>query len=87
MDTEIPVIAFGKGNTKNQDAFVVTNMNSDKVKSVVIEVFGSKSKQFKAFRTTEDEKDLYHEIGVFEVIDGSIFYQAPKGSVTTFFAL
>lgn len=28
MDTEIPVLAFGKKNTKNQDVFVLTNINS-----------------------------------------------------------
>ena len=87
MDTEIPVLAFGKKDTKNQDVFVVTNMNSAKDKTVVIDIFGTTAKKFKAFRTTEDEKDLYQEIGTFELKDGTIIYEAPKGSVTTFFAL
>jgi hypothetical protein len=86
MDTEIPVMAFGQSKTKNQSAFVVTNMNSTAEKSVVVEVFGCDSKKFKAFRTTEDETNLYQEIGIFEVTDGKIIYEAPKGSVTTFFA-
>ena len=86
MYTDIPVMAFGQSKTKNKNAFVVTNMNSTSDKSVVIEVFGCESKKFKAYRTTEDEKDLYKEIGVFELKDGNIFYVAPMGSVTTFFA-
>ena len=86
MDTEIPVLAFGKKNTKNQDAFVVTNTNSKKDKTVVIDIVGATAKKFKAFRTTEDEKNLYQEIGIFEVTDGRIIYEAPNGSVTTFFA-
>ncbi len=86
MDTEIPVIAFGKGVTDNRDAFVVTNMNSQKDKAVVIEIVGTSARKFRAFRTTEDETNLYKEIGTFEAKDGTILYQAPKGSVTTFFA-
>lgn len=86
-DTEIPVIAFGKSITKNQNAFVVTNMNSKTDKNVIIEIVGATAVKFRAFRTTEDEKDLYKEIGTFELEDGTIIYEAPKGSVTTFFAL
>lgn len=86
MDTDIPVLAFGKKDTKNQDAFVVTNMNNQTDKTVVIEIFGNTGKKFKAFRTTEDERNLYQEIGIFEIKDGTIIYEAPKGSVTTFFA-
>lgn len=86
MDTEIPVMAFGKGSTQNRDAFVVTNMNSQKEKTVVIEIAGTSARKFRAYRTTEDETNLYQEIGTFEVKDGNILYLAPKGSVTTFFA-
>ena len=86
MDTEIPVMAFGKGSTQNRDAFVVTNMNSQKDKTVVIEIAGTSARKFRAYRTTEDETNLYQEIGTFEVKDGTFLYQAPKGSVTTFFA-
>lgn len=85
-DTEIPVIAFGKGNSQSVDAFVVTNMNSNKAKPVVIQITGNKANQFRAFRTTEDEKEKYAEIGLFKAENGEMFYEAPTGSVTTFFA-
>lgn len=69
-----------------QDAFVLTNMNSDKGKSMLIQVSGCKAKKIRAFRTTEDENEKYKDIGVFELQNEELFYVAPKGSVTTFFA-
>jgi hypothetical protein len=86
MDSEIPVIAFSSNGTKKTDAFVVVNTNKQNDKPVDIQIKGSNCRSFKAFRTTEDETDRYQEIGIFEVTDGKIFYEAPKGSVTTFFA-
>lgn len=86
MDTEVPVIAFGHGTTENPDAFVVTNMNTKSNKPLLIEIEGCRTNRFKAFRTTEDEADLYQHIGSFKVENGKIYYDAPKGSVTTFFA-
>lgn len=85
-DTELPVIAFAKGKSKAVDAFIVTNMNSKKEKPMVIKISGTKSIGFKAFRTTEDETEKYSEIGVFETKNGELFYEAPAGSVTTFYA-
>jgi hypothetical protein len=84
-DTEISVIAFGKGNSKSNDAFVVTNMNSTKAKPVVIQISGTKTSRLRAFRTTENEKEKYAEIGFFQTENGELFYDAPAGSVTTFF--
>jgi hypothetical protein len=85
-DTEIPVIAFGKGSSKSVDAFVVTNMNSNKTKPLVIQISGTKANQFRAFRTTENDKEKYTEIGLFKTENGELFYEAPAGSVTTFFS-
>lgn len=85
--SEIPVIAFSSNGTKNADAFVVVNTNKEKNKPVVVKITGTKNSKFIAFRTTEDEKEKYAEIGVFKVENGELFYEAPKGSVTTFFAL
>ncbi len=87
MDTEVPVIAFGHGKTENPNAFVVTNMNTNTDKSIIIKIEGCLAEKFKAFRTTEDETNLYQETGDFDVINGEIYYTAPKGSVTTFFAV
>ena len=39
-----------------------------------------------AFRTTEDEKDKFADVGRFEIKDGALVYEAPAGSVTTFFS-
>ena len=86
MDSEIPVIAFSSNKTKNSDAFVVVNTNFNKEKPVVIEIKGSKSNKFRAFRTNGDN-EKYIEIGVFDVANGEITYVAPINSATTFFGL
>ncbi len=85
MDSEIPVIAFSSNNTDNPDAFIIINTSSNHEKPVVIDVNGTRSKIFMAFRT-DGETEEYKEVGTFDVINGEIFYNAPKNSVTTFFA-
>lgn len=85
-DTQVPVIAFGKGDTDEKEAFVVTNISSDLKKVMLIHISGSDAKEFEAWRTSEDEKELYSFAGVFQVEDNTIYYEAPAGSVTTFFA-
>jgi hypothetical protein len=85
-ETEVPVIAFGKGTSSSSDAFVVTNMSTKWDKPLIIRITGTNATRFKAFRTTEDESEKYTEIGLFDVIDGVLNYTAPMGSVTTFFA-
>jgi hypothetical protein len=85
MDSEIPVIAFSSNGTKNKDAFVVVNTSTSKAKPVVINIKGSASKSFNAYRTSgTDEK--YQEVGSFSVVEGEILYTAPVNSATTFFA-
>ena len=85
MDSEIPVIAFSSNGTKNPDAFVVINTNLNKEKPVLVELKGTASKKFRAFRT-QGENEKYVEIGVFEMVNGELIYTAPANSVTTFFA-
>ena len=85
MDNEIPVIAFSSNNTKNSDSFVVVNTSSETDKSAVITLKGTKSNRFKAFRTNGQEEQ-YTEIGIYEVENGEIIYNAPRNSATTFFA-
>jgi hypothetical protein len=53
-------------------------MNSKKDKRIIIEVTGTEAVKFKAYRTTEDETNLYQEIGTYEVKEGTIIYEAPK---------
>jgi hypothetical protein len=87
MDSEIAVIGFAKNNTKNSDAFVVTNI-SDKAKTLAIEIRGSNSKTFKAYRTVDAEgqpEDRYKSLGEFSLKKNQLIYTAPPGSVTTFF--
>lgn len=85
MDSDIAVLGFASGGTKNADAFVVVNISKDN-KKVNVRVKGSDAKSFDAFRTTEDGKDKYAGIGEFAVNEGALAFDAPAGSVTTFFA-
>ena len=86
MDSEIPVIAFSSNGTKNPDVFVVVNTSTGKEKPVVVNIKGTKSTRFRAFRTNGEE-EKYTGIGEFDVENGEILYKAPKNSVTTFFAV
>ncbi|MFW6289835.1 MAG: VCBS domain-containing protein, partial [Mariniphaga sp.] len=87
MDSEIAVIGFAKNGTKNHDAFVVTNI-TDKEKTVAVEIRGSNSKTFEAYRTTDAKgqpEDRYKSLGDFQVENNRLVYKAPPGSVTTFY--
>jgi len=83
----LPVIAFAKGSSDSEDAFVVTNMTERWDKPCIITITGTDATEFKAFRTSEDESEKYKEIGTFKVEDGKLLYDAPAGTVTTFFAV
>lgn len=85
-DTQVPVIAFGKGKSESVDAFVVTNTDLKIAKPMLIHISGTKATSFRAFRTNEKETEKYAEIGVFTTEKGELFYEAPAGSATTFFA-
>lgn len=85
MDSELPVIAFCRSGTKNQDAFIITNTSMSKEKPIEISIKGTVVKKFKAFRTSgRDEK--YNNIGEYSILNGKLLYNAPPNSVTTFFA-
>ena len=86
-ETQVPVIAFAKGTSNSEDAFVITNMSPRWDKPCVITITGTDATEFKAFRTNESETEKYTEIGNFKVENGKLFYKAPVGTVTTFFAL
>jgi hypothetical protein len=83
MDSQIAVIAFANNKTDHADAIVVVNW-ADEPRKVNIEVKGSAYQRFGAFRTTNDEKDLYSPIGDFSLENNTILFDAPAGSVTTF---
>jgi hypothetical protein len=84
MDGETKIIAFAANHSDNPDAFVVINMGRQ-AKNLNIKVAGSKSYRFDAFRSLDDEEELYHGIGEFKMVDNTILYEAPGKSVTTFF--
>ena len=92
MDSETAVIAFASNGTGNPDAFIVTNINKDDQK-IAISVSGTKATVFEAFRTTkapgsglDETQENYKALGTFELKDGMVVFEAPAGSVTTFFA-
>ena len=78
----LTAIAFASNGTRHADAFVVINRGPDGRK-VRIAVSGTKASRFTAFRTSHAES--YREAGEFPVSGGSIEYDAPGASVTTFF--
>ena len=80
------IIAFSGDETKNPDAFVVTSYIRIWGSPLEIEIKGTKSKKFNAFRTNEDGSELYKYIGIFEIENGKVIYDPPKGTVTTFIA-
>jgi hypothetical protein len=81
-DSDIAIIGFSSNNTKNPDSFVVINL-SEQEKYINIEIIGSKSNYFLAYRTSNMEK--YSYIGKFPIYNNAINYQTPPRSVTTFF--
>jgi hypothetical protein len=79
----IYLIAFASNNTTNPDAFIVLNFSEIQQK-IELSVSGSKGDKFTAYRSSSSEQ--YMEAGTYTLIDNSIEYDAPAGSVTTFFA-
>jgi O-glycosyl hydrolase len=92
MDSETAIIAFASNGTGNPDAFIVTNIHKDR-QQIAVSVHGTKATAFEAFRTTkapgselDETQENYKALGNFEVKGGRLVFQAPAGSVTTFFA-
>lgn len=93
MDSETALIAFAAHGTGNPDAFIITN-TSRWNRKLEVTILGSKAQAFEAYRTSKspDTEDIdninesYTPLGEFHVDNGKIIYEAPPGSVTTFFA-
>jgi hypothetical protein len=81
------LIAFAGNGSGHPDAFVLTSNIYIWSLPIRIELNGTDSKRFKAFRTSEDGTERFKEIGLFEVVDGSIIYDPPRGTTTTFIAV
>jgi hypothetical protein len=98
MDSEVSLIGFASNGTQNPDAIVVINQGPAP-KKVSISVKGNKGGAFSAYRTTgkqvyeysatppsnSDSTDNYKAIGSFKLNGSELLYEAPAGSVTTFF--
>jgi len=95
MDSQIAVIGFSSNNSKNPDAVVVVNW-SNWDKKVSLKISGSNSSKFEAFMTTEGDRDKdekligngvnYQGTGEYNLEYDMIVFEAPKGSVITFFS-
>ena len=78
------LIAFSGKDTVHPDTFVLTSRIGIWKLPFKIQLSGTKYTSFQAFRTSENGLEHYEEIGVFPAIDGTIVYDAPFGTVTTF---
>ncbi|MFW6410421.1 MAG: hypothetical protein ACOCZR_05225, partial [Halanaerobiales bacterium] len=83
-DVQVGLIAFTADGTDNPDAFVVLN-RYDENKELEIEIEGNISNIFQAFRTSDEEKEQYSEVGDFVIKNNKIYYEVPARSATTFF--
>ncbi len=81
------IIAFSGNNTGQPDAFVLSSNIYIWSLPIEIRLKGTESTRFRAFRTNRDGSELYKEIGVFEAQKGSIIYDPPRGTTTTFIAI
>lgn len=81
-DSSIGLIAFAGNGTGNPDAFVVLNMGEGPA-LLNIQVTGTESQRFSVYRTKPDERYLH--LGDMFMTDDMVAYEAPAGSVTTFY--
>lgn len=84
MDSEIAILGFASNNTPNPHAFVLVNLGGNK--RVRVRIKGTGATTFTAFRTNEGGTEKYAPVGSWNVEKDTLLYDAPKGTVTTFFA-
>jgi hypothetical protein len=85
MNSEVALIAFAANRTNHPDALVLVNLS--KSRKIRVNVKGSSANSFTAFCTTDDGQNQYASLGTFALKNGAFVYDAPGGSVTTFFAV
>jgi hypothetical protein len=81
------IIAFSGAESLNPDAFVVSSNIRIWSLPLKIDLKGTKSTKFMAYRTNEEGTELFKEIGVFAIEKGAIVYDPPAGTTTTFIAM
>jgi O-glycosyl hydrolase len=82
-DPAIRIFAFASNGTRHPDAIVVVNTSQDR-RRLKVRIAGTQAARFTAFRTSDHE--AYAPAGEHAVSNGVLDYEAPDGSVTTFFA-
>lgn len=97
MSSELSILAFGKGNTRYDNAIVVVNQ-SDEPKQISINLKGHTASAFRAYRTSgkqnielrnSAQKNAYEgenflDIGMLKTEGDRLRYLTPPHSVTTF---
>ena len=78
------LFAFAQDDTDHPDAFAVYSNIFIWGLPLGIEIKGSNYSKFQAYRTRLDGTEKYADIGTFQVENGRIVYDAPRGTVTTF---
>ncbi|MEL6194292.1 MAG: hypothetical protein AAFR66_19685, partial [Bacteroidota bacterium] len=78
------LIAFSGEGTEHPDAFVLSSNIFIWGLPIEIKLKGTKYTSFRAYRSSEDGQEKYTYIGEFEVKEGSIIYDPPRGSTTSF---
>lgn len=86
MDSQTPVIAFASNGTDNPDALIIVNWADNWDKNMAIRIRGSRAKKFHGYRTDQGGEN-YVDMGIVELEDDVLYYKAPIGTVTTFFAV
>jgi O-glycosyl hydrolase len=81
------LIAFTGNHSGHPDAFIVSSNIFIWSLPLEIKIKGTTSSRFMAYRSSDDGEEKYSYIGEFEVVDGAIIYDPPRGTVTTFIAL
>jgi len=82
-ESDVKLIAFASGSSTHPDAFLVLN-KADSPRKINLSVSGSAS-EYRVFRTTGEEQ--YVVLPNEALNGGKLSYDAPAGSLTTFFAI
>ena len=81
-DPAVGLMAFGSNGTPHPDAWVALNLDEEAT-DVAVEVLGSSSDRFRAFRASPEES--YEAVGELAAKNGRLACSLPPKSVTTFF--
>lgn len=78
------IIAFGRNGTRYPDAFVLSSNIYIWGLPIEVKLKGTSFSKFRAYRSNEDGSESFTYKGEFDVQNGSIIYDPPQGTTTTF---